>query len=58
MTHNHNIHDDHSPDTIDYKYMDDGIKETVWKAGLDLELPTNLEEIQEEINEVSKASKF
>ena len=36
----------------------DGIRETVWKAGLDLELPTNLEEIQEEINEVSKASKF
>jgi len=36
----------------------DGIKETVWKAGLDLELPTNLEEIQEEINEVNTASKF
>ena len=36
----------------------DGIKETVWKAGLDLELPTDLEEIQETINEVSKASKF
>ena len=36
----------------------DGIKETVWKAGLDLELPTNLEEIQEAINEVNKASKF
>ena len=24
----------------------DGVKEEVWKAGLDLELPTNLEEIQ------------
>ncbi len=36
----------------------DGIKETVWKAGLDLELPTNLKEIQESINEVNKASKF
>jgi thiol-disulfide isomerase/thioredoxin len=36
----------------------DGIKEIVWKAGLDLELPTDLEEIQEEINEVNKASKF
>jgi len=36
----------------------DGIKETVWKAGLDLSLPTNLEEIQDEINEVNKASKF
>ena len=36
----------------------DGIKETVWKAGLDLELPTNLEEIQESINEVNQASKF
>jgi thiol-disulfide isomerase/thioredoxin len=36
----------------------DGIRETVWKAGLDLELPTNLEEIQESINEVNQASKF
>ena len=36
----------------------DGIKETVWKAGLDLELPTDLEEIQETINETNKASKF
>ena len=36
----------------------DGIRETVWKAGLDLELPTNLEEIQETINETNKASKF
>jgi len=36
----------------------DGIRETVWKAGLDLELPTNLEEIQETINEINNASKF
>ena len=36
----------------------DGIKEVVWKAGLDLEMPTNLEEIQEAINEVNQASKF
>ena len=36
----------------------DGIKETVWKAGLDLELPTNLKEIQEAINEINQASKF
>ena len=36
----------------------DGIRETVWKAGLDLELPTNLEEIQEAINEINQASKF
>ena len=36
----------------------DGIRETVWKAGLDLELPTDLEEIQKAINEVNQASKF
>tara|TARA_Y100000004_G_C8718087_1_gene328875 strand:- start:12 stop:422 length:411 start_codon:yes stop_codon:yes gene_type:complete len=36
----------------------DGIKEEVWKAGLDLVLPADLEEIQEAINEVNKASKF
>ena len=36
----------------------DGIKEIVWKAGLDLEMPTNLKEIQEAINEVNQASKF
>jgi len=35
-----------------------GIKEVVWKAGLDLVLPTDLEEIQEAINEVNKANKF
>ena len=36
----------------------DGLKEVVWKAGLDLEMPTNLKEIQEAINEVNQASKF
>ena len=36
----------------------EGIKEEVWKAGLDLELPTNLEEIQETINDINNASKF
>tara|TARA_Y100000361_G_scaffold139246_1_gene142149 strand:- start:146 stop:556 length:411 start_codon:yes stop_codon:yes gene_type:complete len=36
----------------------DGIKEEVWKAGLDLVLPADLQEIQEAINEVNKASKF
>ena len=35
-----------------------GIKETVFKAGLDLELPANLKEIQEGINEANEASKF
>jgi|TARA_X000001382_G_scaffold118132_1_gene98201 hypothetical protein len=35
-----------------------GIKEDVWKAGLDLELPADLKEIQEAINEVNEASKF
>ena len=35
-----------------------GIKETQWKAGLDLVLPTDLKEIQEAINEVNTASKF
>ena len=35
-----------------------GIKEDVWKAGLDLELPADLKEIQEAINEVDEASKF
>tara|TARA_R100000479_G_C6269682_1_gene159034 strand:+ start:77 stop:475 length:399 start_codon:yes stop_codon:yes gene_type:complete len=36
----------------------DGIKETVFKAGLDLELPADLEEIQEAINEINNANKF
>ena len=35
-----------------------GIKEVTFKAGLDLELPADLEEIQEAINEVNTASKF
>ena len=34
------------------------VKEEVWKAGLDLQLPTNLKEIQETINEINNASKF
>ena len=36
----------------------DGIKETVFKAGLDLTLPADLSDIQEAINEVNNASKF
>ncbi len=36
----------------------DGIKETVFKSGLDLMLPVGLDEIQEAINEVNKASQF
>ena len=36
----------------------DGIKETVFKAGLDLVLPASVEEIQESINEINNASKF
>jgi len=36
----------------------DGIKETVFKAGLDLVLPVDLKEIQESINEINNASKF
>jgi thiol-disulfide isomerase/thioredoxin len=36
----------------------DGIKETVFKAGLDLVLPVSVEEIQEAINEINNASKF
>ena len=35
-----------------------GTVEASWKAGLDLELPTDLEEIQESINEINNASKF
>ena len=35
-----------------------GVKEDMWKAGLDLVLPANLNEIQEAINEVNTASKF
>ena len=36
----------------------EGIKETVFKAGLDLMLPADLNEIQESINEVNAASQF
>tara|TARA_R100000988_G_scaffold57832_1_gene28839 strand:- start:170 stop:580 length:411 start_codon:yes stop_codon:yes gene_type:complete len=36
----------------------DGIKEVVFKAGLDLLLPADLNEIQESINEINNASKF
>ena len=36
----------------------DGFKEEVFKAGLDLTLPADLEDIQEAINEVNNASKF
>ena len=35
-----------------------GVKETVFKAGLDLLLPADLEEIQEAINDVNTASQF
>ena len=35
-----------------------GVKETVFKAGLDLVSPADLEEIQEAINEVNTASQF
>ena len=36
----------------------EGIKEIVFKAGLDLMLPADIKEIQESINEVNTASKF
>ena len=36
----------------------DGIKETVFKAGLDLTLPAELSDVQEAINEINNASKF
>jgi hypothetical protein len=36
----------------------EGIKEEVFKAGLDLMLPASLNEIQETINEINTASKF
>jgi len=36
----------------------EGIKEKMFKAGLDLILPANLSEIQETINEINAASKF
>ena len=36
----------------------DGIKEEVYKAGLDLECPVDLEELQEHIDEIKSASQF
>ena len=36
----------------------EGIKEKMFKAGLDLILPADLSEIQESINEINNASKF
>ena len=36
----------------------EGVKEEMFKAGLDLMLPADLNEIQEAINEVNTASKF
>ena len=36
----------------------DGIKEVVFKAGLDLMLPADLNEIQEAVEEVNTASQF
>ena len=36
----------------------DGIKEVIFKAGLDLVLPVELKEIQEAINEINTASQF
>ena len=36
----------------------EGIKEIVFKAGLDLVLPANVRDIQEAIDEINNASKF
>jgi len=36
----------------------EGIKEEIFKAGLDLMLPADLSEIQKAVNEVNTASKF
>ena len=36
----------------------DGIKEEMYKAGLDLECPVTLDELQEHINEIKSASQF
>ena len=36
----------------------EGIKEEIFKAGLDLLLPTNLSEVQEVIDEINTASKY
>ena len=35
-----------------------GVKEDMWKAGLDLMLPASLNDIQEAVDEVNTASKF
>ena len=35
-----------------------GIKEDMWKAGLDLLLPASLNDIQEAVDEINTASKF
>jgi len=35
-----------------------GIKEATFKAGLDLLLPTDLEEVQATIDEINQADKF
>lgn len=36
----------------------DGIKEEIFKAGLDLECPVDLKELQETINNIKEASQF
>ena len=36
----------------------EGVKEEMFKAGLDLMLPADLNEIQEAVNEVNTASRF
>ena len=36
----------------------DGVKEEMYKAGLDLECPVDLEELQEHIDEIKSASQF
>ena len=36
----------------------DGIKEEMYKAGLDLECPVDLQELQEHIDEIKSASQF
>ena len=35
-----------------------GIKEDTWKAGLDLECPVDLDELQEAVEDVKTADKF
>ena len=36
----------------------EGFKEEVWKAGLDLECPVTLQEIEEAIEQANQASQF